>query len=185
MQRCKQLDYSGITCLIWGSFMPTIYYLFTCEAYHMRFYLITMSSIAAGMVAFFLSPLAQKSWTVPFRAPMFVAFAASALTPLWTGLQMYGWEHLNDMIGLKWVLLQGAIYLLGVSFFLTEMPERAFPGKFDFLASSHQLFHTAVVLAASVQFYGLLKAYEFQHAHLQVAICPMLDLWKSEALFAI
>ena len=48
------------------------------------------------------------------------------------------------------------------------MPERAFPGKFDFLASSHQLFHTAVVLAASVQFYGLLKAYEFQHAHLQV-----------------
>ncbi|KAI7204423.1 hypothetical protein KC316_g2198 [Hortaea werneckii] len=179
MQRCKQLDYSGITCLIWGSFMPTIYYLFTCEAYHMRLYLITMSSIAVGMVAFFLSPLAQKSWTVPFSAPMFVAFAASAFTPLWTGLQMYGWEHLNDMIGLKWVLLQGAIYLIGILFFLTEMPERAFPGKFDFLASSHQLFHTAVVLAASVQFYGLLKAYEFQHAHLQCTLPRLTATWYS------
>lgn len=56
---------------------------------------------------------------------MFVAFAASALTPLWTGLQMYGWEHLNDMIGLKWVLLQGAIYLIGVLFFLVRHPTQS------------------------------------------------------------
>lgn len=42
-ERTKQLDYTGITCLIWGSFVPTIYYTFTCEAELMRAFLYTVS----------------------------------------------------------------------------------------------------------------------------------------------
>ena len=65
------------------------------------------------------------------------------------------------------------------------MPERAWPGRFNFFGSSHQLFHFAVVLAATAQFVGLLSAYRFQHEHYQVAICPLLQTWKSELLFAL
>lgn len=281
--RCKQLDYTGITCLIYGSFVPTIYYLFTCEAEQMRFYLtivsrllplftpltdlrtalsvpppplpppplpppplnpnsaptkpnrlranspqIQFTTIAAILITFFLSPLANNPSAAPLIAPLFMAFASSAFTPIYVGYQLYGYSHLDQMVGLKYVLTQGLIYIIGVSFFIvslsppktktppestplpwgfptptsppkrssqpdyslykpcppqTEMPERLFPGRVDYFFSSHQLFHIAVVIAATVQFIGLQKAYGFQHEHYQMAICPMLSVWRSQALF--
>lgn len=42
-QTCRQLDYTGIMCLIWSSFVPTIYYTFTCEPDLMRKFMITVS----------------------------------------------------------------------------------------------------------------------------------------------
>ncbi|TKA21701.1 hypothetical protein B0A50_08774 [Salinomyces thailandicus] len=226
--RCKQLDYTGITCLIYGSFVPTIYYLFTCEAEQMRFYLTIFTTIAAILITFFLSPLANNPSAAPLIAPLFMAFASSAFTPIYVGYQLYGYSHLDQMVGLKYVLTQGLIYIIGVSFFIvslsppktktppestplpwgfptptsppkrssqpdyslykpcppqTEMPERLFPGRVDYFFSSHQLFHIAVVIAATVQFIGLQKAYGFQHEHYQMAICPMLSVWRSQALF--
>ncbi|KAL8757628.1 MAG: hypothetical protein Q9184_004164 [Pyrenodesmia sp. 2 TL-2023] len=38
----KQFDYMGITCLIYGSFVPTIYYTFSCETQLMQTYLLTV-----------------------------------------------------------------------------------------------------------------------------------------------
>ena len=38
----RQFDYMGITCLIYGSFVPTIYYIFTCETELMRTYMMTV-----------------------------------------------------------------------------------------------------------------------------------------------
>ncbi|KAL8964651.1 MAG: hypothetical protein Q9183_004304, partial [Haloplaca sp. 2 TL-2023] len=110
----KQFDYMGITCLIYGSFVPTIYYIFTCETQLMRTYMLTFTGIWVTLLAFFASPLANKEWTAPLRTPLFVAFAASALAPLGKGLQMYGWEHMQQMVGLNWVLAHGVIYALGL-----------------------------------------------------------------------
>lgn len=73
-------------------------------------------------MTFFLSPLANQAWTAPFRAPMFVCFAASALAPLGKGLSMYGWDHMDDMVGLKWVLSEGSVYALGLAPFLVSYP---------------------------------------------------------------
>ena len=58
---------------------------------------------------------------------MFVIFAASALAPLGKGLEMYGWEHMQQMVGLSWVLAHGLTYALGlvpflVSSLLSQMP---------------------------------------------------------------
>ena len=41
----RQFDYIGITCLIYGSFVPTIYYIFTCETELMRTYMMTVSVV--------------------------------------------------------------------------------------------------------------------------------------------
>ncbi|KAL8870040.1 MAG: hypothetical protein Q9174_003818 [Haloplaca sp. 1 TL-2023] len=176
----KQFDYMGITCLIYGSFVPTIYYIFTCETQLMRTYMLTFTALWLALLAFFTSPLANQAWTAPLRAPMFVAFAASALAPLGKGLQMYGWEHMQQMVSLNWVLAHGAIYALGLVPFMLLWPERTKPGRFDIFGTSHQLFHVSVAIAATVHFIGLLKAYEFQHNHAQVTICPMLLVWKGD-----
>jgi adiponectin receptor len=38
----KQLDFAGITCLIWGSLIATLYYTFSCEIELMRMYMLTV-----------------------------------------------------------------------------------------------------------------------------------------------
>ncbi|EFO85245.1 hypothetical protein CRE_24680 [Caenorhabditis remanei] len=63
------------------------------------------------------------------------------------------------------------LYLLGAALYATRTPERFFPGKCDIWVStinviiqsviaqfqfqSHQLFHTCVVIAAFVHYYGI------------------------------
>jgi len=34
-----------------------------------------------------------------------------------------------------------------------------------------------------LHFVGLMKAYSFQHMHMQMAICPMLSTWKDELIY--
>ncbi len=45
------------------------------------------------------------------------------------------------------------------------MPERWFPGAFDLVGSSHQIFHVLVVLAATAHLVGLLKAFDYEHRY--------------------
>jgi predicted membrane channel-forming protein YqfA (hemolysin III family) len=76
------------------------------------------------------------------------------------------------------------IYIVFNFFGLTEIqakfPECCKASGFDLWLSSHQIFHIAVVIAACMHFLGLIKAYSFQHMHVQIAVCPMLSVWKGE-----
>ena len=47
-------------------------------------------------------------------------------------------------------LLMGALYLLGAFLFAKRMPERWWPGSFNYALQSHNLFHFLVVAAACV-----------------------------------
>jgi adiponectin receptor len=44
-----------------------------------------------------------------------------------------------------------------------RIPEAWYPGKFDRLGSSHQVFHVVIVLAATSHLRGLLKAFDYRH----------------------
>jgi adiponectin receptor len=48
------------------------------------------------------------------------------------------------------LLLMGLLYGIGVSFFITRFPECVWPGKFDLLFHSHQIFHIFVVAAGKI-----------------------------------
>lgn len=86
-----------------------------------------------------------------------------------------------------WLLLMAFLYLLGAVLYATRTPERFFPGKCDIWVrlekkncltlltlqfQSHQLFHTCVVIAAFVHYYGIS---EMAMARLN-AQCPALPL---------
>lgn len=126
----KQFDFLGIVTLIWGSLVPTIYYTFTCEVPLMRKYLITvrstlyytnliahyqqLSAISLAMAVFLMSPLARHPWSAPLRTPGFVALSASGIVPLAHGIQIYGWHHMSQIVGIELVLAQAPIYGLGL-----------------------------------------------------------------------
>lgn len=135
-KRGKQLDFAGIICLIWGSFMPTLYYCFTCEADLMKRYMIIVcrvatpsrchasltlaqfSTIGAMSLVFLLSPLAQNPSAQKLVVPLFVTFAASGLFPLWHGVKLYGYDRMNQLMGLEYVLVHGALYLVALTPFM-------------------------------------------------------------------
>ena len=48
---------------------------------------------------------------------MFVSMGLSAIFPVLHGLRLYGADELNKRIGLVWLVLQGALYILGAGIY--------------------------------------------------------------------
>jgi adiponectin receptor len=109
-------------------------------------------------------PKTQTPALRPFRALMFVVMGLSAVFPVLHGLRIYGLEQLRKTIGLDWVVLQGALYILGAGLYAARIPERFKPGHFDIWGSSHQIFHVLVVLAAAAHLVGMVKAFDFKYS---------------------
>ncbi|TKA71704.1 hypothetical protein B0A55_07149 [Friedmanniomyces simplex] len=161
----NRLDYMGIIFLIWGSFIPSIYYGFSAEPELVRLYWSMITTIGAGTLAVVMLPKFRSPEWRPFRAFMFVAMGLSAAVPVIHGLQMYGPAQLEKQMGLSWVVLQGVLYILGAAIYASRVPERWKPGAFDLVGSSHQIFHVLVVLAAAAHLVGLLKAFDYEHRY--------------------
>lgn len=176
----QRLDHIGIVVLIWGSFIPSIYYGFSAEPQLIRLYWAMITTIGAGTLLAVLHPKFRSPEWRPLRAFMFVAMGLSAVFPVFHGLQLYGYAQLERKIGLSWMVLQGMLYIAGAGIYavstlhqghassLTSLkarvPERWRPGTFDIWGSSHQIFHILVVFAAAAHLVGLLKAFDYEHS---------------------
>lgn len=164
----NRLDYLGIVLLIWGSFIPSLYYGFQEKPELVQTYwiMITTIAVATGIVS--CSPFfAGHQWRT-FRAIMFVAMGLSAVVPVLHGLNIYSFQRLDRLIGLKWLITQGALYILGAGLYAARIPERFKPGAFDIWGSSHQIFHVLVLVAAAVHLTGLLKAFDYRHTRIDL-----------------
>jgi adiponectin receptor len=159
----NKLDYLGIVFLIWGSFIPVLYYAFTSEPELRRTYWAMITTLAAGTSVACVHPSFRTPALRPFRALMFVLMGLSAVFPVLHGIRLYGVEHLRKSIGLDWVLLEGALYITGAGIYAARIPEKWAPGKYDIWGSSHQIFHVLVVLAAASHCVGLVKAFDYAH----------------------
>ncbi|EME88842.1 uncharacterized protein MYCFIDRAFT_35624 [Pseudocercospora fijiensis CIRAD86] len=159
----NRLDYIGIVFLIWGSFIPSIFYGFSAEPHLINLYWSMITTIGAGTVLVVLHPkFRSPSWR-PFRAFMFVMMGLSAVFPVLHGLSIHGWAEVEQRIALSWLITQGLLYIIGAMIYAARVPERWKPGAFDILGSSHQIFHVLVVAAAAVHLKGLLKAFDHEY----------------------
>ncbi|KAF9577900.1 hypothetical protein BGW38_006605 [Lunasporangiospora selenospora] len=162
--RCMAcLDYVGISVLIAASVVVTEYYGFYCESVFRNSYISATALFGvAGVVVPWLSWFDQKE-TRWLRITFFISMAASALLPVF---------HLMLIQGagptLEWIfplLKSMGSYLLGVFLYANQYPERIFPGRFDHLGSSHQLWHLCVLGGVYFHFTAALgfweRRYEF------------------------
>lgn len=99
----------------------------------------------------------------PYRAAMFVGMGLCAVFPVLHGLKLYGLAQMRQQIGLPWLVLQGALYIIGAGIYALRFPESLNPGKYDTFGASHQIFHVCVVLAAASHLIGLLRAFDYRH----------------------
>lgn len=68
-------------------------------------------------------------------------------------------SHYYHMLSIIFMYMAGFLYG-------THFPERLFPGSFDIVGHSHQLFHVSVILGTMVQMQGILKDMQEQKGHL-------------------
>ena len=148
----SRLDYSGITALITGSCIPCYYYVFYCESFS-RYLHIVMLILLCFLC---LSICLVKKFSTPefrvMRVVLFIAFGFYSFIP---GLQIVlqdGFAYANAAYPLSSLLQMASVYVSGAGLYAARIPERFFPGKFDIWASSHQLFHICVIIAAYIHY---------------------------------
>ena len=55
--------------------------------------------------------------------------------------------------------LSGAFYIFGAVMYAKKLPEKAYPGKFDFFGNSHSIFHFCVVAGAMLAMWGSIRMF--------------------------
>ncbi|GMS96093.1 hypothetical protein PENTCL1PPCAC_18268 [Pristionchus entomophagus] len=151
----SKLDYTGISILIMGSFVPWIHYGFYCRPTLQIIYITMIVTLGtSAMIVSLWDKFAEPKFR-PVRAGVFVAMGLSSIVPAFHLLVVDGVHWMMEHTSLGWLLLMGALYLTGATVYATRIPERCFPGKCDLWFQSHQLFHTFVVIAALVHLHGI------------------------------
>lgn len=159
----NKLDYLGIVALIVSSMISILYYGFSDNnAFFYGFSGLTLAFGIACSVVSLKERFRSREWRA-YRALLFVAFGLSAVLPVIAGIIFYGVRETWSRIQLKWVLLEGVLYILGALLYGIRFPERLAPGYFDIWGHSHQLFHVLVVIAALCHLTALLGSYERFH----------------------
>ena len=156
----SRFDYGGISLLVTGSCFPPYYYFFYCEPKFSIIYLVFISIF--GLTTFCLS--LTNNFNSPkmrgFRGKLFLVFGLCAGIPVFH-IKLFGYKlngYNSELRFLYWYL-GGITYVIGGIIYIIRFPERKYPGKFDYIGSSHQLFHITVVLAAYFHYLGSLDAY--------------------------
>ena len=150
-----RMDYSGITMLITGSCIPCYYYSFYCATFSKCLHIGAIVLLCSLCLACCM----LKSFTQPkfrvIRTLMFIAFGFYSLIPAFQVISQVGFAYANATYPLTGLVKMASVYVSGAGIYVSRIPERFFPGKFDIWASSHQLFHVCVLVAAYLH-YGVI-----------------------------
>ncbi|CAN8314912.1 unnamed protein product [Cochlearia groenlandica] len=158
-----RLDYAGISLMIISSFFAPIYYAFSCNPYIRILYLSSISFLGLLAIITLLSPSLSAPRFRPFRAYLFLAMGFSGVVPATHVLCLY-YGHPSVFVAIGYELATGVSYALGAVFYVSRVPERWKPGKFDIAGHSHQIFHVFVVLGSLVHCVATLLIVDFRKA---------------------
>eukprot|EP00112_Aurelia_sp_Birch-Aquarium-sp1_P000524 Seg1050.4 transcript_id=Seg1050.4/GoldUCD/mRNA.D3Y31 product="Adiponectin receptor protein" protein_id=Seg1050.4/GoldUCD/D3Y31 len=128
----SKLDYSGIACLIVGSFIPCLYYGFYCRRMHQIGYMTTVVILGTMCIIVALWDKFGTPKYRPLRAGLFLTLGCSGVVPSIHLTIVHGFIRGVEQGALGWLLLMGALYIIGALMYAFRVPERFFPGKCNF-----------------------------------------------------
>ncbi|KNC49610.1 progestin and adipoQ receptor family member 3 [Thecamonas trahens ATCC 50062] len=162
-----RLDYMGIALLMSAAFMPGIHFGFACYPLLSSFYQLLITLVSAATLGLLLFPsiglFHQGYYT---RLGMYGMLAGLAVVPISHWVYLHGWaaEEVSLILGRMLMVF----FWLGVAavIYVTQIPERWFPGTFDYFGHSHMIWHA---IAAWIFWYHLNSAllyldFRSQHA---------------------
>ena len=143
MERFACVDYTGISLLVAASIMTTEYTAFYCEPASRWFWICTTFTLGIGGTILPWHPTfnrADMSWA---RVLFFVSLSATGFFPIIQIVLARGahWAFYFYTPITKSLL----VYLGGAILYAGKVPERWFPGMFDYVGGSHNIWHVAVL----------------------------------------
>ncbi|KAK4289845.1 hypothetical protein Pmani_037218 [Petrolisthes manimaculis] len=143
-------DIFGISTSFLAIFLSGLYYGFWCpETIGVRYiYVILVCGLFVAAMIFLLTPrLLGSEWDL-IRVGLFTGWAISGLLPTFHWVYLHGGLEANIVkVFLPRILVMYAISLTAVVIYLLKIPERFYPGRFDIVGASHQLWHLVVLIA--------------------------------------
>jgi len=166
-----RLDYAGITFLIPGSCYPPYFYFYYCEKWIGTLYLLIISTFSFIVFVCTLYPGFHGPRFRKIRGSLFLILGVSTSIPIlhlaFFGKYISGFEAKPYLI--FWYI-GGIVYVLGGLFFVTRIPEKYIPNKFDYCFYSHNNLHICVLLAFISHFLGALDSFYYR----QNNKCPVV-----------
>jgi adiponectin receptor len=150
------LDYMGIFINITGTLSTFIYFSFYCNQIYQQLYFILLSSITLLILVificykFFILPH-QKKWRIFY----FTLYGICILIPV---IHRFSIKDDNDnyfLDELRYFMLSAISFIIAIALYISQVPERFYPGKFDIIGSSHTLFHIFTLTGDILCTYGL------------------------------
>ncbi|KAF7915110.1 hypothetical protein EAE99_010306 [Botrytis elliptica] len=189
---CEWRFQVGYWVMVSFVFLFVIIVFFYCTSSHFRvlfrlllLYTFSLLNSLPSSFTIYLPPLPSSSFTIitltsatlilllhphfqglrwrTFRVCIFIGTGCSAFAPIIHAIVYFGWHQVVNGTGMPWYLGEGGFLVLGAVVYSLRIPECYFPGKFDILGHSHQIFHLLVVAASVMHLVGLLKAYEHEY----------------------
>ncbi|KAK8071409.1 hypothetical protein PG997_011612 [Apiospora hydei] len=161
----NELDHLGIVLVLWGTGVSGAHFAFNCHEALQIEYVCFLSATALGCGVFTLRPKFRQPAYRTTRFLLYLFLGASLFAPIFHGLVLYGYPVLNSMMGLESFLGLAVINFSGSAVYAARIPERWFPGAFDYLGQSHNLMHVLVLTGALVRLQGLLGVLETGRGH--------------------
>lgn len=158
MERFACVDYTGISFLVAASILTTEWTAFYCEPVSRSVY---MSLTAVLGIAGTILPWKEsfnRADMVWARVGFYVSLAATGFAPV---------LQLNLTRGIEWTFYFYApitksvcVYLVGALVYASHVPEKWWPGLFDYAGGSHNLWHLAVLGGILFHYMAMMELYQ-------------------------
>lgn len=157
MERFACVDYTGISFLIAASILTTEWTAFYCEPVSRAVYMSTTAVLGlAGTILPWRESFnrADMAWA---RVAFYVSLGATGFAPV---------LQLNLTRGVEWTFYFYApitksvlVYFFGAVIYASHVPEKWWPGLFDYAGGSHNLWHLAVLGGILFHYSAMMELY--------------------------
>ena len=174
-QYCKwlALDTNGVAISIGGGHLTGIYYLFYCDAFTSRIYMILTMCIllAIVLISSLNCPVIYRKSEFLMHAAKVVAFVAYGAIPTSHFIMQNGWsseyvQHVMPRICIFYVLL-----IFSLLVYVGRVPECYFPGKVDYFGQSHNWWHLMVAVSGASWYINLPEVIAYSKEHVCIWSC--------------
>ncbi|KFY40101.1 hypothetical protein V495_05624 [Pseudogymnoascus sp. VKM F-4514 (FW-929)] len=143
LERFACVDYTGISLLIAASIMTTEYTAFYCEPVARNSYLIATATLGVAGVILPWHPTFNGKNMAWGRVAFYVTLAATGFVPVVQLVKSRGGDWAWDFYAP--ITKSIAVYFCGAIVYASKVPEKWYPGAFDYVGGSHNLWHFAVL----------------------------------------
>lgn len=187
---CFILDYLGIALYVLGGAISGFFYEQSVNSpfYKYQNFILTLE-VALAIGATFLCGLTRFFWVkyrFSIRTLLFLLPYLSAVAPFAQRFRVCiqtGNQCTPETLPLH---LSGFVFTLAIAFFfVTKIPERLAPGKFDIFFQSHTIFHVLAAIQTSKQMYMFQLDASLRREHLLLVEDAAPNFYNSILFFLI